>query len=210
MLRDVSFNNKSAYDDFGIVLTAVDISLPMPKTFGIDIKGANGTLDLTEVNGYVKYTNRVIKLHFEVLNDYDYKTLISNISNYLHGKNVSVRFTDDYEYFYVGRAVINQHECIERKGVIVISVDCKPYKYTIKESVNNIQLANETKTLNIQTTNTLIFLKVEVIGIVSMLIDDVEYPLVVGVQDFTINKTGNVVKFKGSGTIKASYRTGVL
>ena len=210
MLRDVIFNNKSAYDDFGIVLIAVDIPLPMPKTFGIDIKGANGTLDLTEVNGYVKYENRVIKLQFEVLDDCDYKTLISNISNYLHGKNVSVRFTDDYEYFYVGRAVINQHECIERKGVIVINVDCEPHKYTIRESINDIQLANETKTLNIKTTNTLIFLKVEVSGDVRMLIDDFEYPLVVGVQDFTINKTGDDIKFKGTGTVKASYRMGVL
>ena len=165
---------------------------------------------MTEVNGYVKYENRVIKLQFEVLNDCDYKTLISNISNYLHGKNVSVRFTDDYEYFYVGRAIINHHECIERKGIVVINVDCEPYKYTIKESVNNIKLANETKTLNIKTTNTLMFLKVEVSGDVSMLIDDFEYPLVVGVQDFTINKTGDVVKFKGNGTVKASYRTGVL
>ena len=210
MLRDVIFNNKSAYDDFGIVLIAVDIPLPMPKTFGIDIKGANGTLDLTEVNGYVKYTNRVIKLQFEVLDDYDYKTLISKISDYLHGQKVSVRFTDDYEYFYVGRAVINQHECIERKGVIVISVDCEPYKYTIKESVNDIQLADEMKTLNITTTNNLIFLKVEVSGDVYMLIDDVRYPLIVGVQDFTINKTSGVVKFEGNGTVRASYRTGVL
>ena len=210
MLRDVSFNNKSAYDDFGIVLTAVDISLPMPKTFGIDIKGANGTLDLTEVNGYVKYTNRVIKLQFEVLNDCDYKTLISNISNYLHGKKVTVRFTDDYEYFYVGRAIINQHECIERKGVIVINVDCEPYKYTIRENVNDIQLTNETKTLNIKTTNALIFLKVEVSGNVYMLIDGFKYPLVVGVQSFTINNSCDVIKFEGNGTVKVSYRTGVL
>ena len=209
MLKDVIFNNKSAYDDFGIVLTAFDISLPNPKTFSINIKGSNGVLDLTEVNGYVKYTNRTIKLQFEVLDDYDYKSLISKISNYLHGRKVSVRFTDDYDYFYLGRAVINQHECIERKGLIVIAVDCEPYKYTVKETINTIQLSNETKTLSIRHTNDLVFLKVEVTENTSMLIDDSEYPLIVGVNEFTVNGL-DAVKFKGSGTVRVSYRTGVL
>ena len=50
MLNDVIFNNeKSAYYDWAIVLTKADIPLPSVKTSSVDIKGANGILDLSEV-----------------------------------------------------------------------------------------------------------------------------------------------------------------
>ena len=49
MLNDVIFNDeKSAYDEWNIVLTKPEIPLPEPKTSTVDIKGANGLLDLSE------------------------------------------------------------------------------------------------------------------------------------------------------------------
>ena len=68
MLNDVIFNDeKSAYDEWNIVLTKAEIPLPTPKTSTVDIKGADGLLDLSEVlTGDVLYDNRAIKLTFEI------------------------------------------------------------------------------------------------------------------------------------------------
>ena len=69
MLNDVIFNNeKSAFYDWNIVLTKAEIPLPTPKTYTVDIKGADGVLDLTEaLTGDVQYNNRQIKLTFEMM-----------------------------------------------------------------------------------------------------------------------------------------------
>ena len=137
MLNDVIFNNeKSAFYDWNIVLTKAEIPLPTPKTSIVDIKGADGVLDLTDaLTGDVQYNNRAIKLTFEMMDDTDFYDLISDISNYLHGRVVTVRLTKDEDYYYIGRATINQWECIKRKGKIVISVDCEPYKYAVIETI---------------------------------------------------------------------------
>ena len=92
MLNDVIFNDeKSAYDEWNIVLTKPEIPLPEPKTSTVDIKGANGLLDLSEaLTGDILYNNRTIKLNFEMMDDTDFYDLISDISNYLHGRVVTV------------------------------------------------------------------------------------------------------------------------
>ena len=54
MIRDVIFipeNDSieiSAYDEWEMVLTGVENSLPKPKTTTVNIKGADGLLDLSE------------------------------------------------------------------------------------------------------------------------------------------------------------------
>ena len=60
MLNDVVFNNQiSAYDDWNIVLTKAEIPFPTAKTSTVDIKGADGLIDLSEVTGIL---NTIIEL----------------------------------------------------------------------------------------------------------------------------------------------------
>ena len=67
MLNDVIFNDKSAYSEWNIVLTKAEIPLPEPKLSTVDIKGADGLIDLSEVlTGDILYNNRQIKLTFEM------------------------------------------------------------------------------------------------------------------------------------------------
>ena len=151
MLNDVIFNDeKSAYDEWNIVLTKADISLPKPKTSLVEIKGADGVLDLSEVlTGDILYNNRTITLTFEMMDDADYYDLISDISNYLHGRIVTITLTNDEDYYYVGRASINKWQCVKRKGTIVITVDAEPYKYSVTETTMIVNVANQTKTSSI-------------------------------------------------------------
>lgn len=215
MLNDVIFNNdKSALDDWNIVLTKKEIPLPSIKTSTVDIKGADGVLDLSEVlTGDIKYGNRVLKLTFEVINNTDFNEVMYDVSNYLHGKKVTVRFSDDELYYYVGRASINSWECVKRKGKVVITVDCEPYKYAIRESNVNIILENEEKTINLHNERKVVCPLIDVNGTISLFVDDVEYELSEGKQqliNFLLFEGHNLVKVKGTGTIKISYRMGCL
>ena len=215
MLNDVIFNNeKSAYDDWNIVLTKAEIPLPTPKTSIVDIKGADGVIDLTEaLTGDVQYNNRPIKLTFEMMDDIDYSTLISDISNYLHGKVVTVTLSNDDDYYYRGRATINQWECVKRKGKIVIQIDSEPYKYLVTETVRTITVNNQTKTITLPNSRKRVCPNLNVTGTVTLTVNGVTYELAEGKQqlvNFILVEGNNAIKISGNGTITITYRQGAL
>ena len=215
MLNDVIFNNeKSAFDDWNIILTKAEIPLPAPKISTVDIKGADGLLDLSEVlTGDILYGNRTIKLTFEMTDDNDYYSLITEISNYLHGKMVTVTLSNDDEYYYKGRATINQWECVKRKGKIVIQVDCEPYKYAVIETVRTVNVTNKTKTVTLSNSRKRVCPMLNVTGTITLTINGVDYNLAEGKQqliNFRLVEGNNVVKVSGNGTITIIYRQGAL
>lgn len=215
MLNDVIFNDdKSAYDDWNIILTKAEIPLPTPKTSKVDIKGADGLLDLTEaLTGDVQYNNRTIKLTFEMMDDADYNTLISDISNYLHGQVVTITLSNDEDYYYIGRATINQWECVKRKGKIVITIDSEPYKYALVQTIRTVNVINQTKSITLTNSRKRVCPILDVTGTVILTIDDVEYTLKEGKQqliDFKLVEGINTIQVSGNGTLVITYRQGEL
>lgn len=210
MLNDIIFNeDKSAYFDWNIVLVKADIPLPLPKTSGVDIKGADGLLDLTEVSGDVKYQNRTCKLHFELMNTDNYDDLKSEISNYLHGKNITFIKTNDSNFYYYGRASVNEWECSKQTGRFVITVNAEPYKYEVNMSTQTVIVNNVTEIVIIPNLRKRVCPILEVTGTVKMTFNGNEYTLNSGVQqivNFTLNEGDNTVKFSGNGTVKITYR----
>ena len=215
MINDVIFNNeKSAYDDWNVVLTKVEIPLPVPKTSTVDIKGADGLLDLSEVlTGDVRYKNRTIKLTFEMMDDTDYYTLISDISNYLHGKIVNFILSNDDDYYYTGRATINQWECVKRKGKIVIQIDSEPYKYLVTETTRKVTVSNETKIVSLPNSRKTVCPILNVSGLITLTTNGVDYKLAEGKQrliNFKLIEGNNTIKVSGNGVLTISYRQGAL
>lgn len=215
MLNDVIFNNeKSAYYDWNIVLTKAEIPLPTPKTSTVDIKGADGVLDLTEaLTGDVQYNNRAIKLTFEMMDDADYYDLISEIGNYIHGQRITFNLSNDEDYYYIGRATINQWECVKRKGKIVIQVDCEPYKYAVIETVRTVSVTGKTKSITLINSRKRVCPTLTVTGTITLTINGVDYELSEGKQqliNFRLIEGNNVVKVSGNGTLTISYRQGAL
>ena len=215
MLHDVIFNNdKSAYGDWNIVLTKTEIPPPTPKTMDVEIKGADGIIDLSEVlTDDIKFKNRTIKLTFEVLDDSQYYSITSEVAKYLHGKKVTFRLNNDENYYYTGRAFINSWECVKRKGVIVITVDADPYKYEMTEKVINVNLNNETKDLIVINGRKHICPTLDVTGSVNLIWNGATYTLSEGKQQvirFVLKEDKNFVSFKGTGTVKITYRKGEL
>ena len=215
MLNDVIFNNeKSAYYDWNIVLTKADIPLPSVKTSSVDIKGANGILDLSEVlTGDVCYGNRDIKLTFAIMEDTDYHSVISDIANYLHGKKVTIKLTNDNEYFYSGRATITQCKYSVGRSELVIGINADPFKYSVTESNVLVNLSNETKSLTLPNKRMRVSPTLVVTGSVTMTFEGKTYTLQAGEQqllNFVLSEGNNTVSFSGTGSVKITYRQGAL
>lgn len=217
MIHDVIFNHdtnksKSAYDDWNMILTKVNHTLPSPKIITVDLKGADGLLDLSEVeSGDIRYGNRKLSMSFELMNVDDYDDIITDISNNIHGRIVTVQLTSDPTYYYEGRATISKWECSKRKGTVTINIDAYPFKKSVTEFIWSLTKNTDgivTKSINI-TARKPIMPYIEATG--SLVLNGVtlktgkyQYP------DIILNGGVNSLKISGIGTIEIFYRTEVL
>lgn len=215
MLNDVIFNDdKSAYEDYSLVLVDKEIGLPEPKLSTVDIFGADGVLDVS-LDTDIKYKNRAIKLTFELMDGEDYYTHMSNICNYLHGKIVTMSFSNDDKYYYKGRVKINPWQCSAVKRTIVINLDAEPYKLEKVETIISLKLDNHAQNITLNNLRKTICPTIEVSG-VNMSITSSEG--VVTQLKNGLYQTPSVILYEGNnsftlngyGDISFRYRRGSL
>lgn len=138
---------KKSYTDFGLTLTGQNIGVPKPKTYTVDIEGMDGTLDLSEFFGEIKYENRTLKFTFETIEKITYwQSRMSIISSFLHGQKMKIEVWSDPDFYYIGRCFIDEYSSNARLGKIVISCDVEPYKY--KQNITTFNLTSGTNTVN--------------------------------------------------------------
>lgn len=132
---DVLFGDVKSHEDWGLKLETIRLSFPEAKTDQIDIPGANGVIDLTEVNGQVCYKNRTMTLTFSLDDDYAKWHLLSSlIAKELHGKIIKCILPDDPNYYYEGRFSLDSKKTNDVITDIVITGDVHPFKMDVYSS----------------------------------------------------------------------------
>lgn len=135
---NITIGEKKTFDDWGLLLQSLTISMPEAKISQVDIPGANGMIDLTEAMGTVKYNNRVLQMIFDVPGDLqDWHGLTSQIGDYLHGKRLKIILDTDPEYYYIGRLSLNSEKSSYLINRITITGDMEPYKYELLSSLED-------------------------------------------------------------------------
>lgn len=213
-MNGVKFGDKHTFDDWGLVLIEKSIGLPEPKTSGLEIEGADGELDTSEIlTGEIKFHNRLLTFKFTIMDDYeDFDDKVTAIANYLHGKKMKIiRDEDNLHYFY-GRCAINEWLTDRRIGQIAISCNCEPYKYDLNETVIRATI-NGTTRINVYGKRKTVSPVITVTGNVSLSIGNDSIELYEGdneILDFYIREGNNMLTFTGVGTVEISYMGGEL
>lgn len=103
---------------------------PQVKTEYIDVPGADGSLDYTEVlTGKPRYANRTGQWDFIIDNGYkQWHELYSEILLRLHGKKMKVILDDDPNYYWIGRFTVTGNFGNKDYSSISISYNLNPYK----------------------------------------------------------------------------------
>ena len=132
----VKFDEKHTYTDFGLCCTALEIGLPTVKKHIVNLKGADGFLDLTEVFGRPLYGNRKLSFQFdhEERNYTEWMETVTQAVNYLHGKKRKIILDNDASYYYEGRAtckIIKENKVF---SMLVVDVDAAPYKRELRDA----------------------------------------------------------------------------
>ena len=153
----VLFDNIHSFHNLNLVLSHVDIAPATPKTNYVDVLGGDGSLDLTEAHGEVKYGNRTHTFTFTV-HPSDTKTFdekITQVSNALNGKNFSkITLDRDSAYYWQGRCIVDEHKQDKRLKQVVVSAIVKPYKLKQNKTVVSVYLGESPTKINADGTMT--------------------------------------------------------
>lgn len=224
-------DEKHSYDDFGLRIVAINIGFPEVKESKIDIPGADGFLDMTDYFG-VRYDSRKLTIECDV-EDKGYSrwaSIISQISNYIHGKRRKIVLDWDSGYYYLGRGSCEYDKDNRVYSGITLVFDCQPYKYELTASDDDWLwdpfdfeegIIRDYKDLSVDGTLTLpvigspmwIVPRITVSSDMQVEYEGVTYQLKAGenyLPDIEIKDGEHVMIFRGKGTVTVSYRGGSL
>jgi phage-related protein len=141
-MKGIKFDETHSYYDLNLILSDCSISPAKPKENFIDIPGADGSLDLTEALGTVKFSDRTGKLIFSVLPSDDFEEKKSEVANFLNGQKFKITLDKDPDFYYIGRCSINDHKCDKRVGTITVDLKLQPWKLKQELTVLATTLSN--------------------------------------------------------------------
>lgn len=230
-MQTVTFGTKNSYDDFGLILTDKDIGFPEPKLEEVDVIGADGVIDLSEVlNDDIKYKTRKLQFTFTVLKGNKYwASTVADVANYLHGKKLRIQMDFDPAYYYTGRCKINSFKTSKRLCTITIDAECEPYRLDINGNGEkwlwdtfsfqngfirvNAVTVNGSLQVNLQNQRKIVSPTFTCSTAMTVTFDGVTYNLLKGktqVLGIRLQYGTNYVTFKGNGTVKIEYQGGAL
>lgn len=230
-MQTVTFGTKNSYKDFGLILTSKDIGLPEPKMEKVDVPGADGVIDLTEVlTDDVKYKQRKLQFTFSVIDPINvWSTTLSKVTNYLHGRKLKILLDWDKNFYYEGRCKVNQFKTNKRLATIAVDAEVDPYKLEVNGAgqpwfwdtfsfIDGIIYLNKaevsgTTTVNLINRRKIVSPKFTTTANMTVTFDDATYDLPKGtttVLGIRLKKGDNHVTFKGNGTVTIEYKGGSL
>lgn len=214
----ILFDDIHSFHDLNLVLSGCEIPPAKPKTNYVEIPGADGSVDLTEAIGEVKYNDRDgCKFTFTMLpNDaMTWEEKKSEVSNLLNGKKVKITLDKDDEFYYTGRCTVDSFLSDKKIRQIVVTARVSPYKLKQAETVLEYQLSETAQTIVLQNSRKSVSPYIET--------SDDNVTVIFGLTTFTFEKAGqysipeillvmgdNVLTAAGSGTITFRYREGDL
>lgn len=224
---------KHTYRDFGLICTSLQIGMPETKSKLIELKGADGYIDLSEVFGRPMYGNRTIEAEFVMKETgaEDWADNISNIGNYLHGRSRKFVFDSDPAYYYEGRFEEEHEKEFRPFSKLILKADCKPYKKELADPVTEDWLwdtfsftdgiireygnitVNGSYAINIIGREQIQVPIIYSTAAMTVTYNKKIYNLAAGknyIYSIAIQPGDNLLEFKGTGTISIEYRGGKL
>lgn len=149
--KGISFGDVHSYYDLNLFLSDSDIKPAKPKTNYVDIPGGDGSVDLTEAHGEVKFYDRDCKFTF-TMNPLDagtWEEKKTEVSNILNGRIFKITLDKDDEFYYLGRCEVNDYLSDKNIKQIVVTAKVKPYKFKQDETSRMFELSENETTVNV-------------------------------------------------------------
>lgn len=207
----VFFDNIHSYDDLNLFLAPFVPTPATPKTSYVDIPGGDGSLDMTEVHGEVRFKDRDFTFTF-TLNSSETMTFdekVMQVSNALNGKQCKIILDRDAGYYWKGRCSVNQYLQDRNLKQIVVKAKVNPYKYKKDKTVVTVSLNSTSKAVTLTNGRKTAVPKITCSGNATIKYGSVSFTLTEGeykTLDISLKEGTTIFNVSGSGTLKFEYQ----
>lgn len=211
-MYSVNFGDKNSYTDFNLILMPKTRPFPTPKTNYVSIEGRDGDLDLTtSLTGDVKYEDISYQLQFYLKDKRaDWEETLLELSTYLHGKKMNLTFSEDTNWYYVGRYTLNPVESDRNIGLLTIDCILEPYRLKKTETIKTI---TGTGTLTLSNTRKWVMPTITSSASMEFTFEGKKFIVNGTLQspDIILKDGENTIEVtSGTGTLTVKYREGKL
>lgn len=128
MYHSIIISGKNTYDEWEMYPTSrPHVAQPEVKTSYVDLPGANGGLDYTELlTGEPTYGYRKGSWEFLLIPQDQWSTVYRDLVDYLHGREHVVILEDDPLVKYTGRLSVNKWQSAAHNSLITIDYILDP------------------------------------------------------------------------------------
>lgn len=215
-MNGVYFGEIHSYNDLNLILAPFALTPAEPQTNFLKIPGRDGDLDLTEVNGEVKYNSREFTFPFTVApgDALSFDERASMVANALNGRRCRITLDRDPNYYWVGRCLVDKYTQDKRIGKIDVKATVEPYKLNQNTTVVSIELSSDEQSVVLENG------RMASVPVIECTNDGTT--VVFGGKTHTLNagtskildirfvEGGNVLKLSGTGTITFRWQEGEL
>lgn len=216
IFKGIVFGEIDSFLDLNLVLSSKSITPAKPKTNYVDLPGGDGSLDLTEAHGEIKYHDRDLTFIFTINPDdpMTFEEKAMQVSNALNGKYFD-RITNmkDPEFYYSGRVSVDEYKQDKHIGTITISAKVKPYKMRHTDTVVSIDLSEELQTVILKNGRKPVIPEIVCTDTTTLIFGEYELTLSAGTHNILevyLTEGTNTVQVSGSGTITFTWKEGML
>lgn len=214
-MNGVYFGNVHSYHDLHLILAPFTPAPAEPQTNFLQIPGRDGLLDLSEVNGEVKFNAREFVFTFTVApgDPLTFDERVSAVSNALNGLRCKITLDRDPDYYWQGRCVLSEYDQDKNIGQIEVTATVDPYKLKQNATVVSVALSAEEKTVVLANSRMTVVPTIECTGVCTVTFGDAVYTLEAGthrIPALRLVAGENVLKLSGTGGITFTYQEGEL
>jgi hypothetical protein len=215
-MNGIWFDSKHSYDDFNLVLSSVKIPPATAKTNYLDIPGKDGSLDLTEAIGEVRYNDRKCSFVFTAFPQDDFEVKKREISNYLNGKRLKIIVDKDPGYYWDGRCSVDDYSSNKNVRQITVGATVAPYKLHHNPTSLSFDLTTESREIVLTNDRMAVCPEITVTAETTLTFGATNYTLsagswkLVGIQLQEGENKFTAHTISGTGSITFTYQEGSL
>ena len=135
-----TINGKHTFKDYGLVISNNDVvGTPEVKTNIIEVPGSSVRIDLTEtLTGHAEYGGRTLTFTLgKNLESSMWDEFMRVFYNTYHGQSVKVILDSSPDYYFTGRASVEDFDRTRSLGTFTLTVDADPYRYDLTNSTED-------------------------------------------------------------------------
>ena len=144
-MKGIRFNSIHSFENLNLLLSVVDIPPAKPKTNFVDIPGGDGSVDLTEALGEVKFKDRECSFTFTAFPHEDFEEKKKTVSNLLNGMRCRIEVDKDPGFYWEGRCSVNEYASDKNLHQIVVGAVVAPYKLKNEQTVVTVPAGESVK-----------------------------------------------------------------